>query len=78
MAWPLAFTTVRANGDGIPVAKAGLVAAGLWILGTGGRLAFQLYALARGGGTAIEHFSVAHSISTATAWTGRPHPHGDQ
>ena len=38
------FTTIRADGDGIPVAKAGLVAAALWILGTGGRLAFQLYA----------------------------------
>jgi hypothetical protein len=62
------FTTVRANGEGIPVAKAGLLAAGLWILGTGGRLAFQLYA-SHGGGAAIEHFSVAHSISTATAWT---------
>ncbi len=62
------FTTVRVNGDGIPVAKAGLLAAGLWILGTGGRLAFQLYA-SHGGGPSIEHFSVAHSISTATAWT---------
>jgi hypothetical protein len=62
------FTTVRAGGDGIPVAKAGFLAAALWILGTGGRLAFQLYA-SHGGGRAIEHFSVAHSITAATAWT---------
>ena len=62
------FTTVHVNGDGIPVAKAGLLAAALWILGTGGRLAFQLYA-SHGGAPAIVHFSVAHSISAATAWT---------
>src|SRR5580698_4306943 len=46
------FTSVRANADGIPVAKAGLLAAGLWILGTGGRLSFQLYA-SHGGGAAV-------------------------
>jgi len=62
------FTTVHVDGEGIPVAKAGLLAAALWILGTGGRLAFQLYA-SHGGAPAIEHFSVTHSISAATAWT---------
>jgi hypothetical protein len=62
------FTTVHPNGEGIPVAKAGLLAAALWILGTGGRLAFQVYA-SHGGGTAIERFSVQHSITAATAWT---------
>jgi hypothetical protein len=62
------FTAVRVNGEGIPVAKAGLLAAGLWILGTGGRLAFQLYA-SHGGAASIEHFSAAHAISAATAWT---------
>ena len=62
------FTTIRADGDGIPVAKAGLVAAALWILGTGGRLAFQLYA-SHGGAKSIEHFSVTHSITSLTAWT---------
>src|SRR5580698_3406909 len=55
------FTAVRVNGEGIPVAKAGLLAAGLWILGTGGRLAFQLYA-SHGGAASIEHFSAAHAI----------------
>ena len=62
------FTAVRADGDGIPVAKAGLVAAALWILGTGCRLAFQLYA-SHGGAPAIERFSVNHSITAATAWS---------
>jgi hypothetical protein len=62
------FTTVHADGDGIPIAKAGLVAAALWILGTAGRLAFQVYA-SHGGGRAIERFSAAHSITAATAWT---------
>ncbi len=62
------FTRVRPGADGIPIAKAGLVAAGLWILGTGCRLAFQLYAT-HGGGAAIERFSAAHAITAATAWT---------
>ena len=62
------FTSITPNGDGIPVAKAGLLAAGLWILGTGGRLAFQLYAT-HGGGSAIEHFSATHSITSVVAWT---------
>jgi hypothetical protein len=62
------FTSVTADREGIPVAKAGLVAAALWILGTGGRLAFQVYA-SHGGGSAIERFSVAHSITSVEAWT---------
>jgi hypothetical protein len=62
------FTSVSPNGDGIPVAKAGLLAAGLWILGTGGRLAFQVYAT-HGGGAAIERFSATHSITSLVAWT---------
>jgi hypothetical protein len=62
------FTSVYADGDGVPMAKAGIIAAALWILGTGARLAFQLYAT-HGGGPAIERFSVAHSITTVSAWT---------
>lgn len=62
------FTSVTAGADGVPFAKAGLAAAALWILGTGGRLAFQVWAT-HGGGAAIEHFSAAHSITTVTAWT---------
>ncbi len=63
-----ACTTVGPDGQGTIVAKAGLAAAGLWILGTGARLAFQVYAT-HGGGAAITRFSVAHDITSATAWT---------
>jgi hypothetical protein len=63
-----AFTSVTQAADGSVWAKAGLAAAALWILGTGGRLAFQLYA-SHGGGTSILHFSSAHGITSATAWT---------
>lgn len=63
-----AFTSVTRDPQGFPVAKAGLVAAGLWVLGTGARLAFQLYAT-HGGGAAVLRFSVAHHITGATAWT---------
>jgi hypothetical protein len=62
------FTSVYADGDGFPFAKAGPIAAALWVLGTGGRLAFQVYA-SHGGGAAIERFSVAHSITSVNAWT---------
>jgi len=62
------FTSVHPDDDGIPVAKAGLAAVALWILGTGGRLAFQVYAT-HGGGAAIERFSATHSITSVAAWT---------
>jgi hypothetical protein len=62
------FTSVYPDADGTPMAKAGLIAAALWILGTGARLAFQLYAT-HGGGAAVGRFSVAHSITSASAWT---------
>jgi hypothetical protein len=62
------FTAVRRADDGSIWAKAGLAAAGLWILGTGGRLAFQLYA-SHGGGASVAHFSAVHGITSATAWT---------
>ena len=62
------FTSVTRATDGSVWAKAGIAAAVLWILGTGGRLAFQLYA-SHGGGPSIVHFSSAHGITSATAWT---------
>ncbi len=48
-------------------AKAGVVAALLWVLGVGTRFAFHLDAV-YGGGPAIGRFSVAHSITSARAW----------
>lgn len=62
------FTSITADSAGTLFAKAGFAAAALWILGTGGRLAFQVYAT-HGGGATVERFSAAHSITTATAWT---------
>ena len=62
------FTSVTRAADGSVWAKAGFAAAALWILGTGGRLAFQLYA-SHGGGASIAHFSAAHGITSAAAWT---------
>ncbi len=62
------FTTVTKDANGTAVAKAGLVAAALWIAGTGGRLAFQVYAT-HGGGPAIGRFSVANHITSVEAWT---------
>ncbi len=61
-------TSVKPDSNGIPFAKAGLAAAALWILGVGGRLAFEVYA-SHGGGAAIAHFSATHAITTAAAWT---------
>jgi hypothetical protein len=60
------FTLVYPDRDGIPFAKATGVAAVLWVLGVGSRIAFSLYAQ-HGGGAAVEHFSIAHSLSP-DAW----------
>jgi len=61
------FTKLVPGKDGITVAKAGALAAGLWILGIGSRMAFELYS-SHGGGPAIERFSAAHQITSANAW----------
>ncbi len=60
-------TAVFRDARGDPFAKAGLVAAVLWVLGIGARLAFTLYA-SHGGQGAIERFSVAHHITSGQAW----------
>lgn len=53
--------------DGAPVARATAVAAALWVVGVGGRLAFALVA-EHGGGPAIAAFSAAHHLTVA-GWT---------
>lgn len=60
-------THVRLGEDGVARARAGFAAAGLWIAGVGGRLAFAL-AAGHGLGPAIASFSVHHAISGAQAW----------
>ena len=61
-------TSVRQDSSGIPVAKAGILAAILWVLGVGSRSAFQLY-VSHGGFPAVAHFSAAHDITSGAAWT---------
>ena len=61
------YTRLSPGPDGRIWAKAGAGAAGLWVLGIGLRLAFQLYA-SHGGGPAIARFSVHNDITSNTAW----------
>jgi hypothetical protein len=60
-------THIGTGADGYPVARAGVVAATLWILGVGCRFAFQMYA-SHGGGAAIDRFSAHHQITGNEAW----------
>ena len=63
-----AFTHVTRGRDGVTMAKAGAVAAALWVVGVGTRFAFQLYAT-HGGSPAIGRFSASHGITSGAAWT---------
>jgi hypothetical protein len=49
-------------------AKAGLVAAVLWVLGIGSRVGFSLW-VTHGGAPSVGRFSAAHHITSGTAWT---------
>jgi hypothetical protein len=59
-------TTIRRDGSGA-VAKAGAVAAVLWVLGVGARVAFSLW-VTHGGSPAVARFSAAHHITSSSAW----------
>lgn len=61
------FTAVHFGSDGVAVAKAGWLAAALWVFGMTARVAFALYAQ-NGGGPLIGRFSAAHGITSAQAW----------
>ena len=61
------FTRVTPDAGGTPIAKAGAIAAILWVAGVGTRFAFQLYAT-HGGAGSIARFSAAHSITSGQAW----------
>jgi hypothetical protein len=64
-----AYTTrLRRQGGGAVVAKAGLIAALLWIVGMAARTGFA-YEANHGGRTAIVDFSRAEHITGASAWT---------
>jgi hypothetical protein len=59
-------TRVRFDGTHM-LARAGAVAAVLWVLGMGGRMAFALYT-EHGGGPTVARFSRAHDITSSQAW----------
>ena len=61
------FTHLRRGADGVPLSRAGWIAAILWVAGIGARMGFA-YATSHGAGPAIERFSVGHSITSVDAW----------
>jgi hypothetical protein len=60
-------TRVWRGSDGVAMAKAGGIAAVLWVLGIGARMAFA-FSSDHGAGPAITRFSIAHSITSGQAW----------
>jgi hypothetical protein len=62
-----ATTRVWRASDGHGYAKAGVIAAALWIIGIGSRLGFEEF-YSHGGTHAIVNFSVAHDITSQNAW----------
>lgn len=60
------FTTIQRDGAGA-IAKAGLLAAILWVLGIGARMGFVLW-VGHGGQPAVARFSIIHHITSGPAW----------
>ena len=60
-------TKLRRGSDGRALARAGWLAASLWIAGVGARMAFAV-ADTNGAGPAITRFSMAHQITGESAW----------
>jgi thiamine transporter ThiT len=60
-------TYLRRDSHGAVLVRAGVLAAALWIVGIGSRIAFAQYA-EHGGGASIYRFSVEHSITSTQAW----------
>ncbi|HEV2254041.1 MAG TPA: hypothetical protein VGS06_12680 [Streptosporangiaceae bacterium] len=61
-------TRLRLAADGLPLGRAGVLAAGMWIAGVGARMVFY-FAATHGAGPAIARFSIAHHITGSAAWT---------
>ena len=59
-------TAVRLDGVSA-FAKAGLVAAVLWVVGIGARMGFALW-VGHGGQAAVARFSILHHITSGSAW----------
>ena len=62
-----ALTTTVARHGATAMAKAGLVAACLWVAGIGARVAFSLW-VGHGGAATVRDFSIAHHITGGPAW----------
>ena len=60
-------TGLRRGDDGVALARAGWLAAALWVAGVGARMAFA-FSAAHGAGPAIARFSAAHQITGSDAW----------
>jgi hypothetical protein len=60
-------THMRRGGDGVALARAGWLAAILWIVGIGARMGFAFWS-DHGGGPAITRFSITHTITGSNAW----------
>ncbi|MEV6126249.1 hypothetical protein AB0M05_05385 [Streptomyces violaceusniger] len=63
-----ATTDVHRGSDGVALAKAGAVAAGLWIVGMASRAGFE-YWTTHGGSTTVAQFSRDNLITGSAAWT---------
>jgi hypothetical protein len=61
-------TTSLSRRDDGAFAKAGPIAAFLWVLGIGARMAFAIW-VTHGGQGSVAHFSAAAHITSGTAWT---------
>lgn len=61
-------TTVWRSEGGSPMCRAGVVAATVWIVGMGSRMAFDIWAHTHGGSADLVRFSAQHSITTANAF----------
>jgi hypothetical protein len=61
-----AATAIRRDGDGA-IARAGGIAAILWVLGIGARVGFSVW-VAHGGQPAVASFSATAHITTGAAW----------
>ncbi|HWH12618.1 MAG TPA: hypothetical protein VG165_15960 [Solirubrobacteraceae bacterium] len=63
-----ALTFLRRGADGVTMARVGLAAAGVWIVGMGARIAFA-YSSDHFAAHAITRFSIDNQITSAAAWT---------
>lgn len=62
-------TRLDADTDGVPIARATIAAAALWVLGIGARMGFSLF-MQNGGAPTVIRFSQAHHLTGAGWVTG--------